>query len=219
MLKKCGKFMADWRDSSPVAQTPATYGSQRQNQFYGPGYFNTDFTIMKNTAIPGWERGELGLGVQFFNLFNYPNFDQPNRYINDPSLFGQIGGSLAFALPMENPPFGDTEPGMSPQSQSPASDVSSHQSGHPFPVGGEIEPLVGADTAAEFLQVSPRRIFELARRGALPGYPLGNGPATCGDSASQNLPASARRQGTMRAAVSRAQRRNPKWHGDINVVG
>jgi hypothetical protein len=90
MLKKCGKFMADWRDSSPIAQTPATYGSQRRNQFYGPGYFNTDFTIMKNTAIPGWERGELGLGVQFFNLFNYPNVYQPNRDINDPSLFGQI---------------------------------------------------------------------------------------------------------------------------------
>src|SRR5208282_6688156 len=49
------------------------------------------------------------------------------------------------------PPFGDTEPGMSPQPQSPTSDLSSHQSGHPFPVGSEIERLVGADTAAEFL--------------------------------------------------------------------
>lgn len=76
--------------SSPITQTPVTYGSQRRNQFYGPGYFNTDFTIMKNTAIPSWERGELGLGVQFCNLFNHPNFDQPNRDINDPSLFGQI---------------------------------------------------------------------------------------------------------------------------------
>ena len=92
MLKKCGKFMADWCDSSPIAQTPPTYGSQRQNQFYGPGYFNTDFTIMKNTAVPGWERGELGLGVQFFNLFNYPNFDQPNRDINDPSGFRATNG-------------------------------------------------------------------------------------------------------------------------------
>jgi hypothetical protein len=76
--------------SSPITQNPATYGSQRRNQFYGPGYFNTDFKIIKNTAIPGWERGQLGLGVQFFNLFNHPNFDQPNRDINDPSLFGQI---------------------------------------------------------------------------------------------------------------------------------
>jgi integrase len=65
---------------------------------------------------------------------------------------------------------------MSPQSQPPTSDLSSHQGGNPVPVGGEIEPLVGADTAAELLQVSPRRILELARRGALPGYPLGSGP-------------------------------------------
>ena len=76
--------------SSPITQTPATYGSQRRNQFYGPEYFNTDFTVMKNTVIPGWERGRVGLGVQFFNLFNHPNFDQPNRDINDPGLFGQI---------------------------------------------------------------------------------------------------------------------------------
>ena len=65
---------------------------------------------------------------------------------------------------------------MSPQSQSSTSDLSSHQSGHPFPVGDAIEPLVNADTVAEFLQVSPRRILELARRGVLPGYPLGTGP-------------------------------------------
>src|SRR5208337_1385250 len=65
---------------------------------------------------------------------------------------------------------------MSPQSQSPTSDLSPHQGSYQFAVGGEIEPLVDADTAAEFLQVSPRRILELARRGALPGYPLGSGP-------------------------------------------
>jgi integrase len=74
------------------------------------------------------------------------------------------------------PPFGDTEPDMSPQSQSHNSDLSSHQNGHPFPVGGEIEPLVDADTVAKFLEVSPRRILQLARRGVLPGYPLGSGP-------------------------------------------
>jgi hypothetical protein len=82
-----------------------------------------------------------------------------------------------------------------------------------------MEPLADADAAAEFLQVSSRRILELARRGVLPGYQVGSGPRPCGDSAFQNLLVSARRQGTMRAAVSRAQRRNPKWHRDINVVG
>jgi hypothetical protein len=61
MPKKCGKFMADWRDSSPMAQTPATYGSQQRNQFCGPGYFNTDFTIMKNTAIPAIHAGSVSI--------------------------------------------------------------------------------------------------------------------------------------------------------------
>ena len=65
---------------------------------------------------------------------------------------------------------------MCPQSQPPTSSLSSHQSSYQFTVGGEIEPLVDADAAAESLQVSPRRILELARRGVLPGYPLGNGP-------------------------------------------
>ena len=32
---------------------------------------------MKMTKIPGWERGQLGIGAQFFNVFNHPNFDQP----------------------------------------------------------------------------------------------------------------------------------------------
>jgi hypothetical protein len=65
---------------------------------------------------------------------------------------------------------------MSPQSQPPTSTLSSQQSGNQFTVGGEIEPLADADAAAEFLQVSPRRILELARRGVVPGYPLGSGP-------------------------------------------
>jgi hypothetical protein len=76
--------------SSPIVQTPASYGSQRRNQFYGPRYFNTDFTVMKDTKVPGWERAQVGLGVQFFNFFNHPNFDQPNRNINNPGLFGRI---------------------------------------------------------------------------------------------------------------------------------
>jgi len=78
--------------SSPIAlaQTgPGGFGAQRRNQFYGPGFFNTDMSLVKNTKIPGWERGEFGLGVQFYNLLNHPNFDQPVNDIND-SRFGQI---------------------------------------------------------------------------------------------------------------------------------
>jgi hypothetical protein len=71
--------------------SPATtgFGSQRRNQFYGPRYFDTGFTVMKNFQIPRWESGRLGIGLQFFNLFNQPNFDQPVGDVANPQ-FGSI---------------------------------------------------------------------------------------------------------------------------------
>jgi len=65
------------------------FGAQRRNQFYGPKFFDTDLTVMKNFNIPRWESAKFGVGVQFFNLFNHPNFDQPIGDIANPQ-FGSI---------------------------------------------------------------------------------------------------------------------------------
>jgi carboxypeptidase family protein len=65
------------------------FGNQRRNQFYGPAYFNTDFSIRKNFKIPHWEGGQLGVGAQFFNILNHPHFDQPVADISNPQ-FGSI---------------------------------------------------------------------------------------------------------------------------------
>jgi hypothetical protein len=71
--------------------TPAIsgYGLQHRNQFFGPRYFDTDITVMKNFPIPHWESAKLGIGVQAFNVLNHVNFDQP---VNDiaSSNFGTI---------------------------------------------------------------------------------------------------------------------------------
>jgi hypothetical protein len=80
--------------SSPIEQVPAGFGRQRRNQFYGPSFFNVDLSIIKETPIPRWEKVRLGLGLQFFNLFNHPNFNQPNADIADPGLFGFITGTV-----------------------------------------------------------------------------------------------------------------------------
>jgi hypothetical protein len=71
--------------------SPATvgFGAQRRNQFYGPRYFDTDLTVMKNFKVPHWEQARFGIGAQFFNLFNHPNFDQPSGDIANPN-FGTI---------------------------------------------------------------------------------------------------------------------------------
>jgi carboxypeptidase family protein len=68
---------------------PAVSFAQGRNRFRGPGYFNTDLAVMKNTKVPGWEGATVGVGVQFFNLLNHPNFGQPDNSPAD-SFIGQI---------------------------------------------------------------------------------------------------------------------------------
>ncbi|MHB1022009.1 MAG: TonB-dependent receptor [Acidobacteriaceae bacterium] len=65
------------------------FGQQARNQIYGPHYTDFDFTVLKAFAVPGWESARLKLGVQFFNLFNHPNFGQPVHDINS-SANGQV---------------------------------------------------------------------------------------------------------------------------------
>src|SRR6202051_408622 len=65
------------------------FGTQRRNQFRGPGYFDTDFDVEKAFAIPRWESAQFSIGARFFNLFNHPNFAFPNTNV-DSNQFGQI---------------------------------------------------------------------------------------------------------------------------------
>ncbi len=73
---------------------PATdFGQQARNQVFGPHYTDFDFTVNKAFAIPKWESARLKLGVQFFNIFNHPNFAQPNSDISS-SLNGLVTGTV-----------------------------------------------------------------------------------------------------------------------------
>jgi hypothetical protein len=77
---------------STTSFSPATtgFGQQRRNQVYGPNYFNTDLSVMKTVKVPHWEGARFAAGVQFFNLFNHPNFDQPFADVASPSQLGVI---------------------------------------------------------------------------------------------------------------------------------
>ena len=63
--------------------------AQGRNHFRGPGYVSTDFSVLKNFKLPRWEKGEFGVGAQFFNFFNHPNFGFPVNDISN-AQFGQI---------------------------------------------------------------------------------------------------------------------------------
>ena len=69
---------------------PSVNFAQGRNHFRGPSYFNTDLAITKNTKVPRWENATLGIGFQFFNFFNHPNFQYPDNGITSQT-FGLIG--------------------------------------------------------------------------------------------------------------------------------
>jgi hypothetical protein len=78
----------------PVPGTETDFAPQGyRNVYRGPNYTDTDFSFTKKTKIPGWERGELQIGLQFFNLFNHENFTLPISTTTDP-LFGTIQGGV-----------------------------------------------------------------------------------------------------------------------------
>lgn len=48
---------------------------------------------MKKTKIPGWERGQLQVGLQFFNVLNHPNFNLPSNSVTSP-FFGTVQSTV-----------------------------------------------------------------------------------------------------------------------------
>jgi hypothetical protein len=73
--------------------TPATtgFGQQKRNQFRGPGYFNSDLSLLKSTKVHLFQEGQsFVFGAGFFNVLNHPNFDQPVNNISNTGQFGKI---------------------------------------------------------------------------------------------------------------------------------
>jgi hypothetical protein len=68
----------------------ATFGNERRNQVYGPRFFDTDLSLMKNFSIPHWEGAKFQIGAQAFNILNHPNFDQPIGNISSPAFGSSV---------------------------------------------------------------------------------------------------------------------------------
>jgi hypothetical protein len=59
--------------------------------FRGPAYFDIDAQITKNFSIR--ERGKFGIGAQFYNILNHPNFKNPSGSVTSSAL-GFIGSTV-----------------------------------------------------------------------------------------------------------------------------
>ncbi len=78
-----------WFDTSAFAiARPFTFGSAGRNIVTGPGYINLDAGLSRRIRLT--ERLHITLDAQAFNLSNTAHFDMPERYADEPALFGRI---------------------------------------------------------------------------------------------------------------------------------
>jgi len=85
-----------------VDPPPGTFGNLGRNAIYGPHFWNLDFALTKNTQL--FERLNLQLRAEFFNIFNHPNFALPNFFVSP--------GSSGQGLITQTPDQAQTNPGL-----------------------------------------------------------------------------------------------------------
>lgn len=92
-----------WFDRTAFSTPPAgTNGNAGPNSLTGPGINNVDLALFKNTQFGKEGRYTLQTRVEFFNLFNHPQFDRPVALVNLPTA-GQI---TAATIPARQIQFG-----------------------------------------------------------------------------------------------------------------
>jgi hypothetical protein len=74
-----------------VADTTGTFGATGRNSVRGPGDFNVDMSVIKNTKIG---RLDTEVRLEAFNVLNHPQFAQPNGQLGN-AAFGTISAMLA----------------------------------------------------------------------------------------------------------------------------
>ncbi|MGA8868827.1 MAG: TonB-dependent receptor, partial [Candidatus Sulfotelmatobacter sp.] len=79
-----------------------TFGNLGRNEIYGPKFWSVDFAVSKSTQI--FERLNLQLRAEFFNVFNHPNFALPNFFV--------VPGSAPAGLITQTPDQAQTNPGL-----------------------------------------------------------------------------------------------------------
>jgi hypothetical protein len=80
-----------------VLQAPGTLGNVPRHSIRGPGFFNLDFAMLKNTKVS--EKLDIQFRAEFFNATNHPNFRAPESF----TLFT---GTAAAPTPNPNPNVG-----------------------------------------------------------------------------------------------------------------
>jgi len=95
----CNGAISNWSvqefiNPSCFVQPPAgELGNDDRTPLFGPSFINTDFSAIKDFALPFREGTTLQFRAEFFNLFNTPQFGVPGLDIGSPG-FGQITSTV-----------------------------------------------------------------------------------------------------------------------------
>ena len=93
------------------ATATTAFPNQQRNWYRGPGFFDSDLSVNKNFKLT--ERVALGFGANFYNIFNHPNFTNPDNNFadGDPTAGGTFGKVLTTTAPPTGP-YGAFFPGL-----------------------------------------------------------------------------------------------------------
>lgn len=88
--------VTEWFNTAAFQRVPTGqgYGNAGRNDVRGPRSNNFDLSLVKKTAIR--EKANLEYRAEFFNLFNHPNFMNPESNITSPE-FGMILSTRPFS--------------------------------------------------------------------------------------------------------------------------
>jgi hypothetical protein len=85
--------------SVPASLATAHFGNLGRNVVIGPGFSNTDFSLLKTTRIT--ESVKVQFRGEIFDIFNHANFGQPGRV-------AQIGSTTFGVISNTRFPTGDS---------------------------------------------------------------------------------------------------------------
>jgi hypothetical protein len=76
---------------TPTLGDGTLFGNSGYGIELGPGQFNWDISLVKNTQVGGIrENALLQIRAEFFNAFNHPQFSNPGVAVSSPASFGVI---------------------------------------------------------------------------------------------------------------------------------
>jgi hypothetical protein len=73
------------------AENPGQYGNVMRRFFSGPGIYNFDMALLKDTKIT--ESTQLQFRAEAFNVFNHTQFTNPSGNFNNTGVFGFVTGA------------------------------------------------------------------------------------------------------------------------------